>query len=162
MKRNNQCWLLKTEAVSYSIDDLKIQRKTRWDGVRNYQARNFMKNEMKVGDQALIYHSGGKVPAVVGLAEISGVAIPDASQFDKTSQYFDKKASELKPNWWAVEVRFVEKFSTEIPLRALHNYPALAHMVLLKKGSRLSIQPVKAEEFETIFRIARQTKNPSY
>jgi predicted RNA-binding protein with PUA-like domain len=150
---------MKTEAVSYSIDDLAREGKSRWDGVRNYQARNFMKG-MQVGDRVLIYHSNGKSPAIVGTATVSSTAIPDSTQFDQTSQYFDKKASVESPIWWAVEVKFEQKFSTELTLKALHNCPELVGMELLKRGSRLSIQPVRPSEFETILHMASQTKKP--
>jgi predicted RNA-binding protein with PUA-like domain len=159
MRRN---WLLKTEAVTYSIDDLQSEGVTRWDGVRNYQARNYMRDGMGEGDRVLIYHSNGKAPGIVGLAEISDRAKPDQSQFDGTSQYFDKKASTSAPIWYSVGVKFVKKFSTELPLGYLHTQRGLEGMVLLKKGSRLSIQPVSDKEFETILELESQAKSPYF
>ncbi len=162
MKRSLRHWLLKTEPGSYSIDDLKRQGKTRWDGVRNYQARNYMRDSMRLGDRVLIYHSNGKAPAIAGLATVSASAIPDASQFDHMSQYFDKKASKDRPIWWATEVKFTKKLSTELPLKDLQMSKELEGMVLLKRGSRLSVQPVKEEEFDTILKMTSQEKKPYY
>lgn len=158
MALSAQFWLLKTEAMSYSIDDLRREVKTRWDGVRNYQARNYMRDDMRVGDMVLIYHSNSKTPGVAGLAVVSSSAVPDTSQFDLTSQYFDKKASSTVPIWYSVEVKFVEKLSTEVSLKDLQSLQKLSGMALLKKGSRLSVLPVTFQEFETILKMASQGK----
>lgn len=120
-----------------------------WYGVRNYQARNFMRDQMSVGDQVLFYHSSCEVPGIAGLAEVSKRAYPDATQFDKKSKYFDPKATLETPRWFNVEVKFVKKFPV-ISLPQLREHKALANMRLLAKGNRLSITPVDPAEYEFI------------
>lgn len=143
-------WLMKSEPDVFSIDDLKKKKVSLWDGVRNYQARNFMMNEMKTGDPVLFYHSSAEPPGVAGLARIAGPAEPDPSQFDKKSEYFDPKATREKPIWFCVPVEFVEKFPRLVPLEELRAKKALAEMLLLKRGQRLSIQPVTEAEFRAV------------
>src|SRR6185437_11211535 len=116
-------------------------------GVRNYQARNFMVNEMKVGDEALFYHSSTEPPGAVGIAEVSGPSEPDPTQFDAGDSHYDPKATPAKPIWYCVRVKFKEKFARQVPLSELRERKELQNMVLLKKGSRLSIQPVTDKEF---------------
>ncbi len=145
-------WLMKTEPESFSIDDLKRLKKDAWSGVRNYQARNFMK-EMKVGDKVLFYHSSVTPPGVAGLAKVVAAAHPDETQFEKKSPYFDSKATRAKPIWYCVDVGFVKKFSRLIPLEELRGVKALKRMVLLERGSRLSVQPVTEKEFEAIITL---------
>jgi predicted RNA-binding protein with PUA-like domain len=156
MKKSNNYWLLKSEPESYSIDDLKREGKTRWSGVRNYQARNYMRDSIQVGDTVLIYHSSIKIPAIVGLGVVLNKAIADPTQFDITSQYFDEKSSIVSPKWWAIEVKFLRKFKKELTLSKLKTIQGLNGMTLLSKGSRLSIQAVKPSEFDTIIIIESQ------
>lgn len=147
-----QYWLMKSEPDVFSIDDLKKQKQTTWDGVRNYQARNFMMNEMKVGDQVLFYHSNAKPPGIAGLATVSKNAEPDPTQFDKKSEYFDPKATKEKPRWFCVKVKFQEKFKELLPLEELKSDKALKDMLVVQKGQRLSIQPVKEKDFKYILK----------
>lgn len=147
-------WLLKTEAEEFSIDDLKKNKNTLWTGVRNYQARNFMSQDMKLGDQAIFYHSNGKPSAAVGIMEVSALATPDPSAFDKNSEYFDPKACIEKPIWYCTEFKFVKKFSREMSLDEMRKNPKLKNMLLLKKGSRLSITPLTENEFHEIAKHA--------
>jgi predicted RNA-binding protein with PUA-like domain len=143
---------MKSEPGEYSIDDLERDGVTHWDGVRNYQARNLMRDGMKVGDQVLFYHSNAKPPAVVGIAEVAREAYPDHTQFDPGDSHFDPKSDPDDPTWLMVEVKFVAKLPRKVGLPELRTYPELAAMVLLNR-SRLSVQPVAPEEFEFI--IAR-------
>lgn len=151
-------WLLKTEPEVYSIDDLKRDRRTAWHGVRNYQARNFLR-QMKVGDRILFYHSQSEPPGVAGIAEVSREAFPDPSQFDKKSEFFDAKASKETPRWFCPEVKFVEKAAKLLPLSSLRDDAKLKDMILLKRGSRLSVQPVSDAEFKRITEILSGSKN---
>ncbi|MFA5854375.1 MAG: EVE domain-containing protein [Patescibacteria group bacterium] len=148
-------WLMKTEPDAFSIDDLKRLKKDAWSGVRNYQARNFMK-EMRVGDAVLFYHSSTIPPGVAGLAKVVAEAHPDETQFEKKSQYFDPKATKTKPIWHCVDVGFVKKFPRLISLDELRSMKALKDMVLLERGSRLSVQPVTEKEFEAILKVAER------
>ncbi len=154
MARAHHYWLVKSEPEAYSIDDLLRDKKTCWDGVRNYQARNLMRDEMKVGDGVLFYHSNAKPMAIVGVARVCREAYPDDSQFDPESRYFDPKATEENPRWIMVDVEFVGKFDAPLPLADLKNNPALEGMPLLQKGQRLSVQPVSAEHWKRILTIA--------
>lgn len=143
-------WLMKSEPDVFSIDALKTKKKSGWDGVRNYQARNFMRDEMGIGDMVLFYHSSCDIPGVAGLARVSKESHPDPTQFDSKSDYYDPKATEENPRWFMVEVEFVEKFDEVITLSMLKNEKALANMPLVQKGSRLSINPVTEKEYNTI------------
>ena len=145
-----QYWLMKTEPTTYSIYDLEKQGVTPWEGVRNYQARNFMRDQMKLGDKVLFYHSNCNPPGIVGLATVSKESHPDYFALDKNSSYFDPKASKEKPIWYMVEVSYEKKFSQTYSLTDIRNNPDLKSMMVIKKGSRLSIQPVSKEEYETI------------
>jgi len=144
-------WLMKSEPDDVSIDDLAaMPRKTvAWYGVRNYQARNFMRDQMQVGDQAFFYHSSCPEPGIAGIVRISKAAYPDASQFDKKSKYFDAKATRDVPRWVNVEVTLVEK-TRLISLAELRDTPQLATMRLLQRGNRLSITPVDPREWAFI------------
>ncbi|PIK16059.1 EVE domain-containing protein [Halobacteriovorax sp. JY17] len=148
-------WLMKTEPDTFSIDDLysRPKKTEHWDGVRNYQARNFMRDEMKKGDLVLLYHSSCKVPGVAGIAEVVKESYPDYTSWDKKSAYYDPKSTSEKPRWFMVDIKFKKKFETYLPLTELKGMKKLKDMVLLKKGSRLSIQPVTKEEFEHITRL---------
>ena len=150
---------MKSEPDVYSIDQLKADGKTLWTGVRNYQARNFMsrpthgteklgieKPRMQIGDLAFFYHSNAKPPGIAGLAEIINLGVPDPTQFDPTSEYFDPKATKEKPIWFCAEVKFVKKFSKFLALDEIRKIKGCKTMLLLKKGSRLSISPVSPIE----------------
>lgn len=145
-------WLMKSEPDVFSIETLKKQKTSLWDGVRNYQARNFMMNDMKPGDKVLFYHSNAEPPGIAGIAEVSKAAVPDPSQFDKKSEYFDPKATKEKPRWFCVEVKYVKAFKKLIPLDQIRSDKNLSDMLVIKKGQRLSIQPVSQKDFEYITR----------
>lgn len=155
MARTQRYWLLKSEPDVYSIDDLARDkdRTTCWDGVRNYQARNLMRDEIKLGDPVLFYHSNAKPTGIAGVAQVVRESYPDATQFDKKSKYFDPKATVSTPRWFMVDIQFVQKFKTFLPLDELKSVKALEGMVLLQKGSRLSVQPVTKRQFETIVKL---------
>ena len=149
-------WLMKSEPDVFSIDDLRNspQRTAGWEGVRNYQARNYMRDEMRKGDPVLFYHSSCPVPGIAGLAEVARESHPDPTALDSQSPYFDPRASEEEPRWFMVSVRFQRKFSEIIPLSRLREIPDLAEMPLLQRGQRLSIQPVTPEQYEVILKVA--------
>lgn len=144
-------WLMKSEPDEFSIDDLVRDKTTPWFGVRNYQARNFMKDEMKVGDLVLFYHSSCPEPGIAGIAKVSKAAYPDATQFDRKSPYYDPAASAEKPRWFNVEVRIVKK-TPLVALAELRRHPVLADMRTLRPGNRLSITPVETTEWNFITR----------
>lgn len=135
-------WLFKTEPDAYSIDDLKRDRQTPWEGIRNYQARNRLRDDVKKGDQVFIYHSSCKVPAIVGLAEVIREAYPDPTQFDPESPYYDPRSPADAPRWLRVDLRYLRHFPHPVPLSAIKADPALADMELVNR-SRLSIQKVE-------------------
>ena len=142
---------MKSEPDVFSLDQLIQDKTTWWTGVRNYQARNFMMKDMKVGDAVLFYHSNAEPPGVAGLAEITSLAEPDSTQFDKKSEYYDPKAANTqKPIWFCTEVGKARKFKKFVSLQDLRDNPQLKDMLVLKKGSRLSIQPVSKEDFERV------------
>ncbi|MBZ4642485.1 MAG: hypothetical protein JG767_94 [Deferribacteraceae bacterium] len=149
-------WLMKSEPESFSFDDLKKAQNqtTPWDGVRNYQARNFMKNDMQIGDMVLFYHSNCKVPGGIGLALVASKPYPDFTQFDKISKYFDPKSDKDNPRWYLVDVKYLMDFPEIVSLSSIKTNENLNGMLLVKKGMRLSIQPVNREEFEEIIRMA--------
>ena len=148
-------WLMKSEPDSYSIDNLQRDGRTSWEGVRNYQARNLMRDDMQVGDPVLFYHSGANPPGVAGLAKIARTAYPDRTALDPDSHYFEPKATEEDPRWVMVDIEFVERFPEVVPLGVLHEEPGLEEMLVNRK-SRLSVQPVTAEEYEIVRRIGRK------
>ena len=145
-------WLMKTEPNTFSIDDLKNmpQQTEHWDGVRNYQARNMMRDEMKTGDRVFIYHSNCDVPGIVGVAEVVREGYPDHTSWDPDSNYYDPRSTPEQPRWFMVDVRFVEQFADTISLAELKEDPALADMPLVRKGNRLSIMPVSAANWQHI------------
>lgn len=143
-------WLMKSEPDVYSIDQLRKDKTTWWEGVRNYQARNFMMKDMQVGDAVLFYHSNAEPPGVAGLARVSKIAAPDSAQFDKKSEYFDPKATKEKPIWYCVQVEYVDRFAEIVSLAELRENEKLADMLVLQKGSRLSVQPVDKKHYDTI------------
>ena len=142
-------WLMKSEPGTYSIDDLEADGTTHWDGVRNYQARNFMRDEMKVGDRVLFYHSNASPPGVAGVAEVVREGYPDHTAQDPDSHYYDEKATEDDPRWYMVDIRFVRKLPRLLPLTELKDDPALDSMVVTGR-SRLSVQPVERAHFEHV------------
>jgi predicted RNA-binding protein with PUA-like domain len=144
---------MKSEPDVYSIDDLKRDGQTPWTGVRNYQARNFMRDEMRVGDLVLFYHSNAEPPGVAGIGRVACPAYPDFTARDPKSEYYDPKATEANPIWMMVEVAFVEKFARVVSLDALRREPALGGMLVLKKGQRLSVQPVDAAHFRAVIAL---------
>ena len=147
-------WLIKSEPETFSIDDLAKVKREPWSGVRNYQARNFMWKEMRIGDPALFYHSNAKPPGIVGLARVVGEPYPDPTQWDPGSEYFDPKSTEDNPRWWLVDFAFEKKFAELIPLEKLRGIESLAEMVILQKGTRLSITPVAAKHFNAVMKLA--------
>ncbi len=153
-------WLLKTEPDSFSIDDLKraAKQSTCWDGVRNYQARNYMRDEMKCGDQVLLYHSSVQPAGVVGIAEVVREAYPDHTAQDPQSDYYDPKAKPETPIWMMVDIQLRQSFDAMITLDQLRAEPTLVNMELLKKGSRLSVQKVTAAEFKKVVQMAKTAK----
>lgn len=156
-------WLVKTEPESFSIDDLAAspQQTTCWSGVRNYQARNIMRDSMKLGDQVLFYHSNADPPAIVGLAVVAREGYPDFTAWDPRDHHYDPKASAENPIWHMVDLRLVEIFPRPLGLDELRGLPALKDMELLRKGSRLSVQPVRAAEFAAVMRLAHAAPAPA-
>ena len=142
-------WLMKSEPSEYGLDDLKRDKQSAWFGVRNYQARNFMRDDMKVGDLVLFYHSSCPEPGIAGICKVAKAAAPDVTQFDKKDKHFDSKSKPDNPLWVCVEVKFVKKLDL-IPLTALRGAPELSEMRILQRGTRLSITPVADAEWEFI------------
>jgi predicted RNA-binding protein with PUA-like domain len=147
-------WLVKSEPEEYSIQDLR-KKSTGWEGVRNYLARNYMRDLMKLGDLVLFYHSNAEPSGIAGIARVSKESHPDPSQFERHSDYFDPKSKRENPTWMMVELEFVEEFSSLIPLEILKAQKGLEDMPLVKKGTRLSVMPVKPAEFELILKLAK-------
>ncbi|CAA0117995.1 EVE domain-containing protein [Zhongshania aliphaticivorans] len=145
-------WLMKSEPDTFSLDDLRSRPDSteHWDGVRNYQARNMMRDQMKRGDKIFFYHSSCPVPGIAGIAKVVREASPDGSAQNPESRYYDPKASADNPRWFMVDVKFERKFKRLLPLSELKAEPALAEMALLKKGNRLSIMPVSEDEWQQI------------
>ncbi len=145
-------WLMKSEPDVFSIDDLAKakQQTTGWDGVRNYQARNLLRDEIAVGDGVLFYHSSVEPPAVVGLARVVRAGYPDPTQFDPKSDAYDQDSKRDDPRWFSVDIAFERKLARAVTLPELRAQPALADMVLLRRGSRLSVQPVTPAEWKKI------------
>ncbi len=155
MSKARKYWLMKSEPTSFSIDDLERApgHRTCWDGVRNYQARNFMR-AMAVGDRVLFYHSNADPPAVVGVAQVVRTAYPDDSAFDPRDHHYDPKSRPEAPMWDMVDVQLVRKFPMPVGLDVLRAQAGLRHMELLRKGSRLSVQPVRPEEWAMVLKLA--------
>lgn len=148
-------WLMKSEPDEFSIDDLLTRpaQTEPWQGIRNYQARNFLRDAMQIGDQAFFYHSSCKVPAIVGIVEITSDASPDHSAFNPESPYFDIKSHPDNPRWVQRDIKFVEKFNDIISLTQLKSLPYLSDMYLVSKGTRLSIQPVTKQQWDAILSL---------
>ncbi len=153
-------WLMKSEPDVFSIDDLARVGVEKWDGVRNYQARNFMRDDMQPEDAVLFYHSNAKPPGVAGLAKVVSSPYPDPSQFNRDSKYYDPKSSPQNPRWILVDVGFVERFAEVLPLEVLKQTPELGEMLVVQRGMRLSVQPVTKREFEVVCRLGRRRGAP--
>jgi len=151
-----QCWLMKCEPSAYTIDDLARDKTTSWEGVRNYQARNFMRDQMEVGDPVLFYASNAEPSGVTGLAKIARAGYPDAFAWKKGHKYFDEASTKDKPLWYTVDIAFVEKFPRIVPLDTLKQAKGLEHMMVTQKGSRLSVQPVTKAEYDIVVRLGRR------
>ena len=147
-------WLFKSEPGAYSYEDLVNDRVAEWDGVRNFQARNFLRDDVKVGDRILFYHSNAKPPAVVGVARVVRESYPDHTSWDPNDKHYDPKSSAENPRWFMVDIKLVEIFDEPIGLETLRGMKKLEKMELLRKGSRLSVQPVRKNEFDAIRKYA--------
>lgn len=158
MAKAAQYWLMKTEPSTYSIQDLSREKKqtTHWDGVRNYQARNYMRDQMKLGDKVLVYHSNANPPAVAGVATIVRESYPDHTSWDPKDKHYDEKSTPQNPRWFMVDIKLEQIFNEPIPLDELREIAALKDMELLRKGSRLSVQPVRKKEFDAILKLAKK------
>lgn len=154
MEHQKQYWLMKSEPDEYSIDDLKRDKKAPWFGVRNYQARNYMRDVMRVGDEVLFYHSSCPEPGVAGLARVASKSYPDPTQFDTHSPYYEPKATKEHPRWMLVDVKFVRKFKRTILLSVLRQEKSLKNLIILRPGNRLSITPVSQTEYQAIFNLS--------
>jgi len=150
-----QYWLVKSEPDAFGIDDLAACKNAteHWDGVRNYQARNIMRDNMQVGDQVFFYHSACKTLGIVGIAEVVREGYPDHTARDPESKYYDPKASDEDPRWYMVDIQLRRKLGRLIPLSELKSHPALSDMALLKKGNRLSVMPVEERHWQTILSL---------
>lgn len=146
-------WLMKSEPDAYSIDDLKRDKREPWDGIRNYQARNMMRDDMKVGDDVFFYHSNCKEPGVVGIAKVASKCYPDATQFDKKSKYYDAKSKPDDPRWLLVDVKFVKKLPRTIGLAEIKANKHFDDMILTRKGNRLSIMPVSSKHWKKVLSL---------
>ncbi len=146
-------WLMKSEPDVFSFSDLKKKKTEPWSGVRNYQARNFMRDDMKKGDLIFFYHSSCEIPGIAGIAKVASAPYPDPTQFDKKSEYFDPKATKENPRWILVDVSFEKDLPRVITLEELKKEKELSEMRLLQRGNRLSILPVTSQEFEFILKL---------
>lgn len=155
-----QYWLMKSEPQTFSIDDLANSKNqsTLWDGVRNYQARNTLRDSMKVGDLAFFYHSSCPIPGIAGIVKITRTGLADPSAWDPKSPYFDPKSSPAEPRWYSVEVKLVEKFSNLLSLTEIRNNPTLANFMLLRKGNRLSVFCVTMQEWQALHSMIKNVK----
>jgi len=160
MPNETKYWLLKSEPECFSVDDLAAEKNktTCWDGVRNYQARNFMRDDMKQGDKVLFYHSNSKPPGVAGVAKVVKESYPDFTAFDPQDKHFDPKSKQESPRWFMVDIKLEKKLKRLVSLDELRKVKSLEGMVLLQKGSRLSVQPVTKKQFET---VCQQAEKPA-
>lgn len=154
-------WLFKTEPDVFGIDHLQNRpdQTEPWDGVRNYQARNFLRDDVVVGDKVFIYHSSCKNVGIAGVAEVVKAGYPDATQFDPDSDYYDPKATPASPRWYRVDVKFVEKFTQILSLKTIKAQPDITEIGLVKKGGRLSIMPVEESEWEMLYQLASKNRS---
>ena len=154
-KQKKQYWLMKSEPDVYSIEDLARDGRAEWDGVRNYQARNYMRDEMSVGDLVLFYHSNAKPPGVAGVARVCSESYADPTQFDRKSKYFDPKATKDEPRWMLVDLEHVETFDEVLGLPVLKEHAdELEGMMVIKRGIRFSVQPVEKKHFARVLKLA--------
>lgn len=153
-------WLMKVEPEAYTIEALARDGTTSWEGVRNYQARNYMRDDMRVGDRVLFYQSNADPSGVVGVARIARAGYPDHYATQKGHPYFDPKSSADSPTWFMVDIGFVEQFPAVVALDDLRQTPGLEQMHVLQKGSRLSVQPVTKAEFDLVVRLGRRARRP--
>lgn len=153
-RRPQQFWLLKSEPEVFSIDDLQKQKKTAWEGVRNYTARNSIRDAMQIGDLAIFYHSSTDPAGAAGLARVASAAYPDPTQFDPKSDYFDPKATAEAPRWFVVDVAFEEKFAKVVTLADMKAERSLKDMLVVQRGQRLSVQPVDPKHFKKVLAMA--------
>ena len=158
MARARRYWLMKCEPEAYTIEDLERDGTTTWEGVRNFQARNSMRDDMKKGDGVLFYASNAEPSGVSGVAEVSKPGYPDPYAFQEGHKYHDPKSDPDNPTWYMVDIRFVERFPEVIPLSTLKETPGLENMVVNQKGSRLSVQPVTKQEFDIVRRLGRKKR----
>ena len=153
MARGKRYWLMKSEPGVYSIADLQRDGTTCWDGVRNYQARNFMRDDMRVGDEVLFYHSNAQPMGIYGVARVVREGYPDHTAFDPADPHYDPKSDPANPTWMMVDIGYVGTFQEPITLAALKQAPGLEKMLVIQRGSRLSIQPVTSEEWHIVMRL---------
>ena len=146
-------WLMKSEPDAYSIDDLERDGREPWDGIRNYQARNMMRDDMKIGDEVFFYHSNCKEPGIVGIMKISSDPYPDPTQFDRKSNYFDAKSSKDNPRWLLRDVEFVRKLKRTITLAEIRETKGLDGLILTRKGNRLSIMPIENKHWKKLLSL---------
>jgi predicted RNA-binding protein with PUA-like domain len=151
-------WLMKCEPAAYTIDDLARDRVTSWEGVRNYQARNFMRDEMRVGDGVLFYASNADPSGVSGLARVARDGYPDPFAWQKAHKYFDEASTKERPVWYAVDLEFVSRFPAVVPLETLKRTPGLENMMVTRKGSRLSVQPVTKAEYDIVVKLGQSRR----
>lgn len=149
-------WLVKSEPNAYSIDDLVKDKKTHWDGVRNYQARNFMRDDMKKGDSVLFYHSNAEPTAVVGVCEVVKEGYPDFTAFDPEAKHFDPKSKEDNPTWMMVDIKLIKKFKRPVTLKEIKEHSKLQNMRLVQRGNRLSVMPIEKKEFDQILKLGEK------
>ena len=154
MAAKRQYWLAKSEPSAYGIEDLRKDGITYWDGVRNYQARNFMRDTMREGDLVLFYHSNANPPAVAGVARVCREGYPDFTAWDKRDEHYDPKSDKDDPTWIMVDLAFVEAFDEPVPLDRLRAEPSLDGLLVIRRGQRLSIQPVELKHFRRILKMA--------
>lgn len=154
-------WLMKSEPSAYSIDDLERDGETEWDSIRNYQARNTMRDDMRIGDAVLFYHSNAKPPGVAGTARVCALAKPDVVALDETSRYYDPRHTEENPVWMCVDIAHASTYPRVVSLAELREVPALADMRILQRGNRLSITPVTRAEFTAIGKLAMRPAPPA-
>lgn len=148
-------WLVKSEPDVYSIDDLIKNKKTYWDGVRNYQARNYLRDEMKKGDKVLFYHSNTEMVGVYGICEVVKEGYPDFTAFDPDDKHYDPKSNPKNPTWFVIDVKYVKKFKKPVLLEYIKENPKLQNMKLIQRGNRLSVLPVTEEEYNEILNMGK-------
>jgi len=146
-------WLMKSEPDAYSIDDLEREGREPWDGIRNYQARNMMRDDMKIGDEVFFYHSNCKEPGIVGIMKVASEPYPDPMQFDRTSKYYDPKSTKDNPRWCLVDVEFVRKLDRTISLAEIKDTKGLDGLILTRKGNRLSIMPIDKKHWSRLLSL---------